>query len=349
MKKIGIILINYKDYAQRFLADARDSLRTQTYPHDRYTVYIIDNVSTPHTLAQLHNIYPEATIIPTQGNGWGHANNIGMKAAWQDACDAAVLANMDTVFESRWLEELVSGAYSEESIGIAQSKILLWDSKKINSIGNKFHFLGFSYCDGYNQDDHVLDDHVKDIDTASGAAMLIKKDVALHIGGCDETYFMYHDDLELSLKAKLAGYRIVLIPRSIMYHKYEFSRSINQVYYMERNRYLTIFIFFKWPTLILIAPALAIMDTGLWLYAFKGKWLDAKWRANAYFFKPSTWRHIIKRRAEIKKLRTISDRQLLRNASGKVIFQEIDNPLLRYIGNPLMNAYWHIAKRCIVW
>lgn len=130
MKKIGIILINYKTYAQRFLVDARDSLRTQTYPKDLYTVYIIDNVSTAETINQLNEIYPDATIIPSSGNGWGHGNNIGMRAAWQDGCDAAVLANMDTTFEPNWLEELVKAAYSSESIGIAQSKVLLHDSKK---------------------------------------------------------------------------------------------------------------------------------------------------------------------------------------------------------------------------
>ena len=373
VKKIGIIMVNYKDYCDRFLVDARDSLRQLDYPKNLYTVYIIDNVSTTLTLNRLHEMYPEAVIIPTSGNGWGHANNLGMKAAWQDGCDAAALVNMDTVFDGAWLTELVAAAYADESIGITQAKIMLWDEhsekRNINSIGNKFHFLGFSFCDGYNEEDAVIPkssgihqegNHtrsfdklrmtaVTDIYSASGASMLIKKEVAQKIGECDEEYFMYHDDLELSLKARIAGYRIVLAPQSIMYHKYEFGRSIRQVYYMERNRYLTLFTFLKWKTIILITPAIIIMDIGMWLYAVTGKWADTKWRVKKYFLKKSTWNHIFKQRKKIHALRTISDRQLLQGVTGKVEFQEIDNMLLKYIGNPILNAYWILAKNMIIW
>ncbi|KKQ34759.1 MAG: hypothetical protein US52_C0048G0002 [candidate division WS6 bacterium GW2011_GWA2_37_6] len=55
--KVGIILINYKDYAKRFLADCRDSLRLIDYPKDKYVVYIVDNATSPETRAYLQEIY----------------------------------------------------------------------------------------------------------------------------------------------------------------------------------------------------------------------------------------------------------------------------------------------------
>ena len=87
-------MVNYKTYADRFLKDARDSLRKLQYPKENYIVYVVDNKSTVETTNKLREIYPEAVILPTQGNGWGHANNVGMRAAWQDGCDAAALVNI---------------------------------------------------------------------------------------------------------------------------------------------------------------------------------------------------------------------------------------------------------------
>lgn len=344
--KIGIILINYKDYAQRFLDDARNSLRTQTYQNMK--VYIIDNDSTKETCAYLQEQYPEAITIPSSGNGWGHGNNVGMRVAWQDGCDAVVLANMDTAFEPNWLEQLVKTAYTETNIGIAQSKILLHDSKKINSVGNAQHFLGFSFCEDYNQPDNSSQD-ILPIQTASGAGMLVKKDVIDTIGYCDEQYFMYHDDMELSLRAKLAGFEIVLAPASVMYHKYEFNRSINSIYYMERNRHIFLATFYKLPTLILIAPAWIIMEIGMWLYALKGGWINTKWQVLVYFLSKKAWQHIKTQRKHIQQSRKITDRKLLENARGKIIFQEINNPVLQYIANPLLNVYWQLVKRLIIW
>ncbi len=387
--KIGIVLINYKHYCDRFLAPARETLEKLNYPRDKYTVYIIDNASTVESFNRLKEMYPEAVVIASQGNGWGHANNIGMKMAWQDGCDAAALVNMDTEFDREWLRELVDAAYSDDTIGIAQAKILLWQQDKtdakINSVGNLFHYLGFSFCDGYKDEDITTREYeseatrkvplplregagegssnptqpplekgrstawIKDIYSASGASLLIKRNVAEYVGGCDEEYFMYHDDLELSLKAKIAGYRIVLAQKSIMYHKYEFGRSVRQIYYMERNRFLTILTFFKWRTIFLITPALMFMDFGMWFYALAGNWFGTKIRTEMYFLKPSTWKHIMKQRKKITSIRTISDKQLLKGVVGKVEFQEIENPALKYIANPILNVYWRIARKLIVW
>ncbi len=352
--QIGIILVNYKHYCDRFLADARNTLRKQTYPKDLFKVYIIDNVSTAESFNKLQEMYPEAAVVATQGNGWGHANNLGMKMAWHDGCDAAALVNMDTEFDENWLTELVDAAYSDNKIGITQAKIMLWElnhkKSKINSVGNLMHYLGFSFCDGYKQENEkTVNQEIKDIYSASGASMLIKRNVAELIGGCDEEYFMYHDDLELSLKARLAGFRIVLAPQSIMYHKYEFGRSIKQVYYMERNRYLTMNIFYSWRTRLLLLPATFVMDIGMWFYALVKGWAGAKFRVFVYFLKPSTAKHIREQRKKLKKIRTIKDRELLNDAVGKVEFQEIDNPVLKYIANPILNAYWRLVKKLIIW
>lgn len=351
MSKVGIILINYKEYASRFLIDARDSLRTQSYPKECYKVYIVDNATTYETETQLHELYPEAIIIPTSGNGWGHANNIGMQRAFADGCSGVALVNMDTIFDTHWLAELVAVG-STHNVGVAQSKILLYPPKdgvyRINSNGNVYHYLGFGFCRDYGK--LVSDDTartVQDIGYASGASLYIRREVAEKVGMCDAHYFMYHDDMELSFKTKLLGLRVVLAPRSLVFHKYEFSRSIRQLYYMERNRYIFLLTFFQLRTLLLIMPAVFFMEAGIGVFATLHGWGGVKLRAYLFFLMPSTWRQLIASRKKLRTLRMVSDAQLLNGAASAITFQEIDNVCMRRLVNPLLHAYWNVIKKWI--
>ncbi len=349
-QKIGVILINYHDYAERFLIDVRDSLRLQTYAHEKFCVYIIDNDSSVEARSYISQMYPEACLLASSGNGWGHANNIGMKQAFHDGCEAVVLLNMDTVASSDWLECLVRDAYTDDTIGIAQSKILLWNKdvsiRRINSKGNILHFLGFGYCDGYGKVDDA-EQGMLDIGYASGASMLIKKEVIDDIQYCDEKYFMYHDDMEISIRAKLRKWRIVCVTSSIIFHKYEFLRSIKSAYYMERNRYLFLVTMYRPKTLFLIFPVLFMVECAMILYAIRGKWFRSKLRTILYFLSLFEWREIMITRQKIQSSRMLTDRELLRNAQAEIIFQEIDSPFLRLVGNPLMKWYFNIIQKYI--
>lgn len=351
--KVGIVLINYRDYADRFLVECRDSLRLQNYPSSQFTVYIVDNVTNKETQERLHILYPEAFVVPTEGNGWGHGNNLGAETAFADGCGAVVFANMDTIFEVSWLSELVKVG-ERDDVGIAQSLVVLHPPKEgkdyLNSTGNVVHFLGFGYCENYGVAvEQFKQEEISDIGYASGVALYIRKEVFQKVGGCDEQYFMYHDDLELSLKVKSVGLRVVLAPKSIVRHKYEFNRSVKQLYYIERNRYITLLTFYKIPTLLLSAPAFLFMEMGMWAYAIKSGWFKIKFSIFVYFCRVSSWKKILDARKKIQTKRIISDGELLRCAKGRIEFQKIENPVLKYVANPILNAYWTVAKKLIIW
>ncbi len=351
-KKIAIILVNYKDYANRFLNECRDSLRVQNYDKNLYTIYIIDNASSDESRKYIKTNYPEAIIIPRKDGNYAAANNAGIKQGIKDGCEYFVIANMDTKFDANWLRELVNAIQSNSQIGIAQSKILLYSKNKekkhkINSIGNKLHFLGFGYSEGENQNDHEIAG-LPEITYASGCSFIISKKTIEKIGLYNEEYYMYHDDIEMSLKTRLAGYKIVLAPKSIVYHKYEFGRSNLAFYHMERNRYIVIFSFLRLQTILLILPAMMAMDIGILFFSIINNWSNAKLKVYKYFLRYDNWEKIINSRIELKKIRTISDKELTKNFVGKILFQEINNPILKYIANPLFNFYWKIIKKFIV-
>ncbi|MBI5076840.1 glycosyltransferase family 2 protein [Candidatus Falkowbacteria bacterium] len=356
MKKVAIIIVNYKDYAKKFLVECRDSLRNQSYLKENFCVYIVDNDSSAETRFFITETYPEAKIVVRQDGNYSAANNAGIKKAIDDGCSLFVIANMDTRFDKDWLSELVKASKADD-IGIVQSKILLYpktDEEKrhplINTIGNKMHFLGFGFTDGYRQKDHEMNESIIEIKGyASGCSLLVKKEVLDKIGIYDEEYYMYHDDIELCWRTKLAGYTIVLAPKSVVYHRYEFSRSVRMLYFMERNRFLAIFSYYKLATIMLILPALIIFEFGMLFFSIIHANLFLRLKIYYYFLKPATWRNILRVRKEVAKVRVTSDRDIIKNFAGKIEFCEIENWILKNLANPVFNFYWFIARKFIIW
>lgn len=354
-EQVGVILVNYKDYVDRFLAECRDTLRQQSYPRDLLKVYIVDNASSERSRRFIRDNYPEAVVIPREDGNYAAANNAGIKKAMKEGCEYFIIANMDTAFDREWADELVKAHKSLSRPGMVQSKMLLYpetpeerQQPRINSLGNIMNFLGFGFTNGYREPDKGVRG-MPEIGYASGCSFITSKEVIADIGYYDEEYWMYHDDIEMGWRARAAGYGIYLAPASVVYHKYEFSRSVRMLYYMERNRYLAVFHYYKWQTLLLVLPALVAMEFGMLFYSVPGKWLGTKLRADLYFCKPSTWSKIIKKRKTVNSIRREKDKKVVDGFSGQVLFQEVDNPVLKHIANPVFDLYWNTIKKMIVW
>lgn len=353
-KKIGIILINYQNYAARFLNACRDSLRAQDYSAEMMNIYIVDNASTSETLEYLKTNYPEARILTRPDGNYAAASNLGLNQAISDGCEYLVTVNMDTEMAPTWLSELIAALENNPEAGIAQSKILLFprpeearENPRINSLGNIIHFLGFGFTSGYGEANREITGYPEIKGYASGCSFIIRAEVFKKVGGYNEEFYMYHDDLELSLKVRLAGYKIVLAPRSVIFHKYEFSRSVRMFYHMERNRYLTLLIFYPARLFLLVGLAGAAMDIVMFFYSFLSGRLKEELKIWGYFSRYSTYIKIRDARREIKKISVVKFSEVARDFFGRIEFQEIANPLLKYFGNPLMNLYWRLIRRII--
>ena len=153
------------------------------------------------------------------------------------------------------------------------------------------------------------------------------------------------------MRVRALGYKIVLVPDSVFYHKYSFSRNKEKFYYIERNRFGVMLMYFKWLTLLLLLPIAGVLEAGLILFAWKKGWLREKLSAYEYWFDLKNIKLWLFKRQRIQAMRKVGDKALLSKAVSTVVFEEksIDNPLLRYIGNPLMAVYWWVARRLIFW
>ncbi len=348
------------------------SLDKITYPKDRVQMMLLDNQSPDNTYDVVRGLLNEAgthtkaglpvALIKSQANrGFAGGNNDCMRRAMEEGFDYVFLLNPDTEVEPDVLEGLVQAAvntspdipYSNPhipAIGCVQPLMILHpETELVNSIGNTITYLGMSYCVGYRKKRADITTFPTDIVSASGAAMFLPTSVLKHVGLFDESLFAYHEDAELSWRIRLAGYRLVLAPQAVIFHKYEFSRSIKKYFWMERNRYWVMFMCYRWPTMLLILKMLLMLEVGMLPFALLKGWWPEKWRVYTSFFSKTSWHAMWAGRMRNQALRKVSDREITRTFATTVDYQEVSSPVLRYLGNPIMTLYWRICRLLLWW
>lgn len=360
--KIAIIYLSY--HSEPYLDGMVEAVKRLTYPKERLALVIVDNLHPEYgsSLAVLNEKLrplsgaelPEVIILPQAENlGFAGGNNVGIGWALAHDFDFVYLHNHDGFMAPNALEPLVSVMAEAPPIAIAQSLILLYpETELINNAGNSFHYLGFGFCDLYKVARAAVSlPRVKDVAYASGAACLVRSEAIRAQGMLDEDFFLYHEDLEWSFRFRARGRRIVLASDSLFYHHYEFGRSVDKLYYMERNRYAALLLFFKLPTLLLLLPMILPLEIALWFFARRRGWIDKRRAVWKYWGQRANRRLWLAKRRRWQSERQVSDRYLLSFSSPGIYFQEaaVENPVLRYLGNPLMSVYYWLVVRGMVW
>ncbi|MFA5127910.1 MAG: glycosyltransferase family 2 protein [Patescibacteria group bacterium] len=360
--KIAIIYLSYN--SESYLDDVVSSLKHLTYPKDKVEFVVVDNPHPEHgdSMKILREKFlpisggeiPHVTLLGQKTNlGFAGGNNVGIKWAIDAGFDYIFLHNHDGFIAAGSLEPLVEAMEADDNIGAAQPMILLHpETDLVNTSGNAFQYLGFGYCDNFRKRFDARDfKEAFETSYASGAAVLLRVDLLKKFGGWDEDYFMYHEDIEYSFRLRAAGYKIIVVRDSIFYHKYQFSRLKEKMYYIERNRFGLLISYLKISTLLLLLPMAIILELGLLLYALKCGWIKQKLVAYRYWLQASNWRLWLAKRRRLAQIRKISDRNFICSFTGKISFgdKDFNSSVLRYVGNPIMSAYWFVIKNLIFW
>jgi GT2 family glycosyltransferase len=347
-KKVTIIVVTFN--SSKYLDGLFGSLAKINEGDLFIEVLVVDNGSVDGTVGMIREKWPWVDLHEAGVNlGFAAGNNLGIRVALDRRDDYVYLLNADTEVERDFLVEAVAAMETDASIGSAQSLLLLHPERElVNSAGNAIHFLGFGYCDDYRRPVEQVDrENIRDIAYPSGAGVLLRCSALRQVGLFDEQLFMYHEDLDLGWRLRLAGYRNVLAPRSVVWHKYEFSRSIKKWYLMERNRYIVLFKNLRAWSLLVLAPGLLATELFMLLPAVRGGWWPKKFKALAYFLTPAAWQHIWRERASVSGLRRIGDRQVMALFTSEIRDQDGQSPFVMFVANPLMNRAWWLCKKII--
>ncbi|MDP3986398.1 MAG: glycosyltransferase family 2 protein [Candidatus Veblenbacteria bacterium] len=345
----AIVIVSYqgKDWLGKCLESCR--LHAAEVP-----VYVVDNASTDSS-AEVAAQFAGVTVLRQEVNlGFAAGNNVGLRTAMHDGAEAVLLLNQDAELTSGCLEALIAHLIAHAKVAGVQPAILL-PSGRVNSLGNSFHYLGFGEAGGNGLSLAEATARLPWLRPGgeppylSGAAVLLRAEALRQGGLFQDELFMYHEDLELSLRLRAAGWHLAVAPQAQALHHYEPRRSLRQYYYMERNRLMVWSEIFSWPTLLVLLPALVLAEVGLLVPAIAQGWLGAKLRAYLYFLKPGTWLTIHQHRQTVCKLKRVRDAELLAYASSRVEYQPSMGLLTRLVFNPLSSLGWAVLKPLIRW
>ena len=245
---VHVIIVNWN--GRDHLVSCLPSLMATTYSN--FQVAVLDNGSTDDSLLWLQKQYPQVNTSALGRNlGFASANNLGLRHALHAGANYAVLLNNDTRVEPDWLTELVAAAESDPAAAICQARQRTWDGHQ------EIHFRFIPAWAEAQQECLPLmpPGPPGSAPFASGCAMLLRCKALRDIGLFDERYFMYVEDVDLSLRAWIAGYRVLDVPSAVVYHRMigSASNSRQRMFWGYRNQLTTLLKLYQPQTLRLLA------------------------------------------------------------------------------------------------
>jgi GT2 family glycosyltransferase len=277
---VVILSWNGRVYLEKFLP----SVVATTYPS--YDIIVADNRSTDDSVAWLKQYYPNVRIIDTGGNlGFAKGYNAALK---QVTAEYFILLNQDVEVAPNWLEPLVNAMEQDSDMAACMPKLRAFHHRShfehAGAAGGYLDALGYPFCRGriFDQveEDNGQYDQSQEVFWASGAALCIRPELFRRFQGFDEDYFAHMEEIDLCWRLKRAGYKIGVVPASVVYHvgggslKKEDPRKI---YLNFRNSLSMLYknldfveLVWKLPLRMLVLDVVAFMKS-----VIEGKWKEA--------------------------------------------------------------------------
>jgi GT2 family glycosyltransferase len=195
---------------------AVESLEMQTL--EPYII-VVDNASTDGSADKVAEHHPDVEIIRHKKNrGYAGGVNPGLKRAIELGAKYAAPFNDDAVANKNWLKELVDYLEANPKVGAAACKVVTADKERLDSTGDYYTNWGLPYPRGRREYNLTKYDEQTDIFAASGAASLYRVKALQDVGLFDEAFFAYYEDVDLSFRMQLAGWKVSYVPSSVVYH-----------------------------------------------------------------------------------------------------------------------------------
>lgn len=329
---VSIIIANYNNVKDTL--ECLDSIKETTY--NNYEIIVVDDGSTDNSAETLRK-RPDIRLIESDKNyGFIKANNVGIRESrGQIIC----LLNNDTIVDKEWLGELVKTFLADEKIGATYAFFIDCDTPKelmrptpnvLKHLRNdSYNLIGYPV---YN----VIDNYITTYLSASGCCLLFRKNIFGKYA--DEDYFMCYDDVYFCWRLKLQGCRIIRSPYAVVYHKGSKTtmgtKALNtkMCYLCEKNRLMTLFIFYQAKTLLKVIPLLVVDGIRKILLMIARLFYNPAYTLailSAWLWLFFNAANIYRKRRSIQSERRIPDEDIIRGLSYKII--RSSNPLANLI------------------
>jgi len=256
-KKVTTIVLNWNGWKDTI--SCLESLSLVDTSSFDLEVLVVDNASNDdsiHKLEEYKKKFDFKLIQNTSNLGFAEGNNVGLRYAISKGFDYAMVLNNDTLVDRKIFLHLLSVFEDNGRVGVVSPKIYF-------AKGFEFHKERYSTRDlgrviwyaggkvdwnnvmginlGVDEVDQGQFEEIKEVDFATGCSSIFSVPVLKKVGLYDKRYFMYFEDVDLSLRIKKAGYKVLFQPKGIVWHKVAQSSNIGSDlndYFISRNRLL---------------------------------------------------------------------------------------------------------------
>ena len=331
--------------------DSRDALAT-TLPalgrqlRDGDELIVVDNASADDSAEIAGELAPRARVIETGANlGFAAACNRGAEAA---GGELLCLLNPDAVPQPGWRDAVERPVVEGRGWTAWQALVTCDGGRRVNTRGGVLHFTGIAWAGGAGRAIEELSTEslaLEEPGFLSGACLVLDRELYLEAGAMPERFFLYHEDVDLSLRLRLAGGRLGVEPAARVDHDYEFDKGKQKWRYLERNRWATLIRTYPGALLALLAPALLSTEVALLAVAAAGGWLPQKLRASGETLLALP--RLLRERRRVQTRRTIGAGEFARGLTPR-----LDSPYLGRAGRSrvlaaVLGAYWALVLRLL--
>jgi N-acetylglucosaminyl-diphospho-decaprenol L-rhamnosyltransferase len=293
--RLSVIIVTYASAGH--VPATLAAVRAQLAPGDE--VVVVDNAS-PDGTADL--IARQAAWVRLERSphnaGFAAGCNRGARLA---AGELLLFLNPDAIPEPGALAAVKAGAARWDAF---QGLLVRSGAAVVNSAGGEVQYLGLAWAGGCDEPLAGLDRSPRAVGFASGACLAVTRARFLAVGGFPERFFMYCEDVDLSLRLRLAGGRVGIEPAAVFRHDYDFAKGADKWRRLERNRWWIVLRTYPTPLLLSVLPALLGLELLLLAVAARDGWLPAKLRAMAEV--GATLPRVLRERRGIQRQRAIS-------------------------------------------
>jgi hypothetical protein len=313
LPKISIIILNCN--GGKFLNNCLKSVFATNYPD--FEVILVDNGSTDGSpqlaLRQFASPKNLQVILNEKNLGFAGGNNQGATKA---KGDWLLFLNNDTEVEKNWLRNLIDEVLKDKKVAAAGCKQRsLVKRTHLDAVGGYLDRFGWSQKTGYKEKDKGQYDKVCEIFYGQGSSLLVKADIFKKIGGFDESYIIYYEEVDLCWRIHLASFKIIFVPRALIYHfggGWQKKQPASSFFYLMRRNHLTTLIKnYSLANLAWILPLILFFYlASVIVLFFQGQNERAGSYLRAIGYNIQNLKSIFIKRKQIQKIRKISDSQL---------------------------------------
>jgi GT2 family glycosyltransferase len=303
---VSFVVVNFN--GRDFLGPCLESIRAQTVPP--FEVIVVDNGSSDDSISLARLCEPVVRVIETGRNlGFPAACNLGIS---QSSGQLVAILNNDIVLHPQWLENLLK--HDSTPWDFWASKIVFArEPLLVDSAGDGMAVVGAGYKIGYRQASSNFDQG-REVFGPCAAAALYRRSLLEKLGGFDSDFFLVYEDADLSMRARLQGYRCLYVPEAEVCHYVNTSIgsfSETYVYYGHRNSEFLFWQNMPFSLLLLYLPErMAFNLLSFLFFALQGRG-GAFLRAKLDFLR--NWRTVLKKRRTIQEGRLASSRAFRRH------------------------------------